>query len=47
MRWRTYILAYLAYMAIHIMKMSFPFVQEFLIISYHTDTIFLGTSSHI
>ena len=47
MRWRTYVMTYLSYMSIHVMRMSFPFVQEFLIQSYHTDTIFLGTSSSI
>ena len=40
-------MTYLAYMSIHAMRMSFPFVQEFLIQSYRTDTIFLGTSSSI
>ena len=47
MRWRTYIMTYLTYMAIHVMKMSFPFVQEFVLQSYHTDSIFLGTSPPI
>ena len=47
MRWRTYIMTYLVYVAIHIMKMSFPFVQKFLIVAEQTDDVFLGTSTSI
>ena len=47
MRWRVYIMTYVTWACMHILRMSFPFVQEFVIASYHTDKLFLGSSSLI